>query len=204
MQVPRPIVLLFVKYPEPGHVKTRLAARVGSVRAAAIYRQLVAAVCAQLPPGTDLAVMFDPMDQREELIEWLEPLCPATRYVPQSLGDLGMRLDAAFAAAFLHGYTKVAAIGSDCIDLAPAIFEEAWRALDTHDCAIGPTEDGGYYLLALSRPCPELFTKIAWSTDTVFEQTLTRAYRRTVHTLPQLHDIDTEADWQRVAARLES
>jgi len=115
-----------------------------------------------------------------------------------------VRLEIAFASAFSRGFQKVAAIGSDCVELDASTFAETWQALDANDCVIGPTVDGGYYLLALRAPTPLLFAGVDWSTAAVFAQTLERA-RGTglrVHVLPKLHDVDTEDDWSRAEQRL--
>ena len=196
-------ILLFLKWPEPGRVKTRLAATLGAERAAEIYRALVAEVVRRLPGDAELVVMYDPVEKRAEIEAWLRGLCGerAVRFLAQAQGGLGVRLERAFAAAFALGFGKVAAIGSDCIGIAPEIFAEAWRALDAGGAAIGPSEDGGYYLLALRGECPRLFDGIAWSSGEVFTQTMERAREEGlgVHVLPTLCDVDTEEDWRRIA-----
>ena len=202
----RRAILLFVKYPEPGKVKTRLAATLGAEMAADIYRRLVAAVVAGLPEGDDLIVVFDPPEKRAQVAEWLHSLLAGRRvdFIPQAAGDLGGRLEQAFAEAFARGFEKVAVIGSDCIELSPETFSETWRALETHDAVLGPSTDGGYYLLALRQSCAALFRGIAWSTDAVRAQTLAQAQAAgmAVHELAALPDIDTEVDWRRAAEKL--
>ncbi len=193
-------ILFFVKFPEPGKVKTRLAASVGAERAAAIYRLMVARVIDTLPRGDELIVCFDPPQKRAEIVDWLAPLLAGRRvtFEPQATGDLGARLDAAFARAFAGGHSRVVAVGSDCVEMTAEIFGEVRAALDTHGCAIGPTHDGGYYLLALKAPCPALFRGIAWGTDAVCAQTLERGDGAglRIHILPTLRDVDREEDWR--------
>ena len=197
-------ILLFVKLPQPGQVKTRLAAKIGRAAAAKIYGQLVATVLQRLPKWARLIIMFDPPDRAEEVRAWITELSPdhALEFVAQIPGDLGARLEQAFASAFTTGAEKVAVVGSDCIEIGPATFTETERALETHECVIGPTFDGGYYLLALKQPRPSLFVNMAWSTETVFEETVTRARAAglTVHELGRRCDIDTIEDWQRAIA----
>jgi rSAM/selenodomain-associated transferase 1 len=205
----KPRILLFVKYPEPGRVKTRLARTLGPERAAEVHRLLVAEVLRRLPPGVELQVWFDPPDQEGDVRAWLDGAVPAgTRYHPQSAGDLGRRLTAAFRFAFEDGAAgPAAAIGGDCPDISAAVFAEAWDAIAAGaDAAVGPSRDGGYYLIALARPCPELFGEIGWGGENVLEQTLARAGKagRKVHVLPLLADVDTGEDWARVRARFES
>lgn len=196
----RRVILLFVKWPEPGRVKTRIAATAGAERAAEIYRELVTTVCASLPQETPVIVHFDPPERRAEIESWLAPkLPPISKFEPQVHGDLGARLRAAFASAFAAGWKHVAVIGSDCVEITPAIFAEAW---DAEDAAIGPTEDGGYYLLALRREQPAIFENIRWSTGDTLADTLARADAAGVKMLrlPVLSDVDTESDWVRVSA----
>ena len=108
------------------------------------------------------------------------------------------------AEVFACGFAKVAVIGSDCIELTPALFSETWAALETHGAVLGPSTDGGYYLLALRQPCAALFHGIAWSTETVRAQTLAQAQAAglRVHELAVLPDIDTEEDWRKAAGKL--
>jgi rSAM/selenodomain-associated transferase 1 len=205
----RRAILLFVKYPDKGKVKTRLAATVGDDRAVEIYRQLVATVCAQLPPsGTTVAAMYDPPGRMRDTEAWLQPLCSGRDLLirPQAFGDLGVRLEEAFRGAFREGFTEAAAIGSDCVDIAPELFDETWTALETHDVVLGPTTDGGYYLIALKGNHPELFRGISWSTETACEETVAAAEAAglRVYRLRELCDVDTEDDWRRVQARLKA
>jgi len=88
-------------------------------------------------------------------------------------------------------------IGSDCVEVNETLFNGAFGNLDTHDCVIGPTFDGGYYLLALKASHPELFENIAWSSDQTLAQTLERAQMANVRValLSRLNDVDTADDW---------
>ena len=198
-------ILLFVKYPQPGRVKTRLAAEVGDEQAAAICRRLVETVCRLLPGDCAVIVCFDPADKGAEIGQWLEPLLKKrAQFLPQCAGDLGDRLARAFEQAVALGHGKIAVIGGDCVEISAATFEETWRALEAGDCVIGPSHDGGYYLLALKTAQPRLFKDIAWSSDATLRHTIERAREvgLIVHQLPQLHDVDTEMDWLRARERL--
>jgi hypothetical protein len=90
-------------------------------------------------------------------------------------------------------------VGSDCPELLPYHLNEAFRMLDTHDAVLGPSADGGYYLLGLKTPAPELFENMTWSVDTVLQETLLRLKNtgKSVALLPVLNDIDTEEDWRK-------
>src|SRR3972149_1288660 len=96
---------------------------------------------------------------------------PGMRLVPQGAGDLGARMEAAFSRSFRRGARRVALIGTDTPGLTREIVIAALDALDDVDVVLGPAEDGGYYLLALRRPHPELFAGVVWSTATVPEGT---------------------------------
>ncbi len=201
----RRAILLFVKYPEPGRVKTRLAATIGPTPAARAYRRLVAHVCRELPDAAEILVFFDPPAAQQRIEEWLRPLLPRSfSLIPQAAGDLGERLQAAFAITFERGAGRALVIGTDCVEMTPATFSEAFAALDHADCAIGPTMDGGYYLLGLRAPAPILFRDIAWSTGRTFADTLAQASAGglSLKILERLHDVDDEADWHRAAALL--
>jgi rSAM/selenodomain-associated transferase 1 len=117
----------------------------------------------------------------------------------QAGADLGERM----RAAFDHGHSagdRVVLIGSDCPVLEPGDLREAARALDTHDAAIAPAEDGGYVLIALSRPIPELFAGIAWGSAAVMGATRSRlaAARVRWKELPARWDVDRPEDYARL------
>ncbi len=197
----RKAVLVLVKHPEPGRVKTRLAATVGLDAAASIYRRLALAVFGQIRGDAEIVAVFDPPEKRAEIEGWLGNM--ADHFIPQVAGDLGCRIDRAFTEAFSRGYERVAVVGTDCVEIDGRILDETWAALHSHEMVLGPTEDGGYYLLALNGPCPALFKKIPWSTPAVCADTLARAAKAKlrVHLLPKLRDVDTEEDWHRASSR---
>jgi rSAM/selenodomain-associated transferase 1 len=202
--VTRDALIVFVKAPRPGSVKTRLAAHVGAEAAAAVYRAIAQAVARQTAPRTDeyeRLFFHAPADAGRELAEWL----PGETLVPQVEGDLGVRMAAAFADVFARGAPRVAMIGSDVPDLATGRVREALAALQDHDLALGPARDGGYYLLSLSRPVPILFDDIPWSTPGVLQATLMRADSLGLRTrmLKPMRDVDTledlRAEWGSVS-----
>lgn len=201
------IILLFLKYPEPGRVKTRLAATIGAAAAAGAYRRMVAHVCSQLNdlPDAPIAVFYDPPEDRQRIIDWISPLLNRRfRLAPQVAGNLGDRLADAFATVFDQGASRAIVIGTDCVELDTETLGEAMTALDHSRCVIGPTTDGGYYLMGLRRPMSELFANISWSTSETLAQTLdcARSAGIDVTMLPPMHDVDVEADWDRAQRRL--
>ena len=193
-------LIIFVKAPRAGFVKTRLAAALGPHGALAAYRALVERVLGELSPLRDVELRFTPDDAASEISTWLRP---CWRTAPQGEDDLGARMSRAFAEAFASGATRVVLIGSDCPHVTTGDIAAAAAALDDHDAVLGPAEDGGYWLVALRAPAPGLFGQIAWSTEGVLTQTLARAQSLglRVHLLRTLPDVDTVEDWQRYLAQ---
>jgi rSAM/selenodomain-associated transferase 1 len=201
-------LIVFVKQPRPGHVKTRLARALGDEGAAAAYRAMAEAeIRGTAPAATDAGAeyerlfFFTPAEARAALTGWLTPLVAPEPLMchPQDGADLGARMARAFKACFARGARRVAIVGTDVPDCARAHVAAAFAALDAHDVALGPTHDGGYYLLALSQPRPELFEGVAWSTPAVLPATLARASSLglRVALLETLRDVDTLDDWRR-------
>ena len=123
----------------------------------------------------------------------LSPLIKMENHFFQNGSSLGERMNNALERTFNHGYRKVAIIGSDIPGLPPSLVIEAFDKLNSFDCVIGPSADGGYYLIALNQPHHGIFNKIAWSTDRVLPETLERCNQLqiSVYNLKQLYDIDT-------------
>lgn len=192
-------LLIFVRNPELGKVKTRLAATVGDAEALRIYHILLAKTrAAALGVGVKRTVYYS--DAIEEPDIW-NPLYfeKKTQHGP----DLGGRMRHAFEAAFAAGAKKAVIIGSDCPDLSGPLLFDAFKALDRSDFVLGPVDDGGYYLLGMKKLEPSLFEGIPWSTDVVLSRTLERIQQLgNAHTLlPKLSDVDTEVDWRAYLMR---
>lgn len=206
-------LIVFVKEPRPGHVKTRLARALGPEAAAAAYRQLaLAEIGSTRPESGEYERLFfvAPAGAEANVETWLreaqvlEPRVRAEHFLPQQGADLGLRMAQAFAQAFARGAARVAIVGSDVPECTRTHVRAALGALDNADLVLGPTHDGGYYLLALACPRPELFDDVAWSTPAVLPTTLARAETLglTVHLLEELRDVDTLDDWQHWGARM--
>ncbi len=193
-------LLIFLKAPRPGLAKTRLAAALGSAGAAHAHRLLVETLLHRLAEIPSLELRFATDDAADEIKPWLRA---AWTLAPQGSGDLGARLTAAFAAAFASGAERVVIIGSDCPDVSVCDIEFAWSALHTNDVVLGPATDGGYWLIGLRRPAPELFTAMPWSTNQVLAETCARCARLRLRLqfLRELTDIDEPADWHAFLAR---
>ena len=188
------------KYPAPGRVKTRLAATLGAERACALYRAFVLdladrlaalpyAVCwAFWPPEAPFATLL-----------------PGAVCRPQRGSDLGARMADAVAAAFAERPGALVVVGADAPHIPPERLGEAFALLGRGaDVVLGPAEDGGYYLLGLAAPAPELFADIAWSTPDVLRATVDRARRLglTTRLLATSFDVDQPADLARLRALL--
>ncbi|MDE3084073.1 MAG: TIGR04282 family arsenosugar biosynthesis glycosyltransferase [Verrucomicrobiota bacterium] len=188
----RPVVMAFLKAPRPGIVKTRLGRQIGHEQATKIYRAMAERQIKSVPSAFRVEVHYAPRGAAAEMREWLGP---SYHYRVQSGGDLGQRLASAFAHGFKFGATAIIAIGADCPALDGACLAEAAHHLGRTDVVLGPATDGGYYLIGLRRPSPQIFSGIAWSSEKVLPQTLARieASGLSVHLLPVREDID---DWE--------
>jgi rSAM/selenodomain-associated transferase 1 len=195
-------LLVFVKHPEPGSVKTRLAADIGDDKATRIYQKLLSyteSIVAQLPVETHIYYA----NEMPEDDLWTRSETGYKR-VQQVGPDLGARMESAFADMFRAGKRRVVIVGSDCAELRSIHLLEAFRALNDNDAVIGPANDGGYYLLGLNRMIPSLFRKVEWSTQNVYKITLDRFREAKLrwYTLQVLTDIDNYEDWKKTGHRL--
>ncbi len=186
------LLLVFVKNPVLGRVKTRLAATVGDELALEIYLKLLhhtREITKKLP--VDKAVFYS--DFVDENDSW-----DNSTYLKkvQSGGDLGLRMKEAFQWGFRRGYKEICIIGSDCYELTPEIIMTAFRLFKIKDVVFGPSNDGGYYLLGLKELRDELFQNKKWSTDSVAADTLNdlKKIGLNYQTLEPLNDVDTEED----------
>jgi uncharacterized protein len=196
-------VLIFMKCPEPGRVKTRLASTLGPERAAALYRQWIGLVLDQLQPlrSTTRLIGYFAGGPCEDFHDWH---ALADEWWPQPTGDLGERLVAGFESGFELG-RPVLAVGTDCVEMEAHLLLQAFEELSHQDVVFGPTPDGGYYLIGLSMARPALFRSIRWSSPFTLSdhQRCCREHGWSVSLLPMRHDIDTENDWRGYLFRTE-
>ncbi|PSB17769.1 glycosyltransferase [Phormidesmis priestleyi ULC007] len=191
-------LIIFTRYPKPGKAKTRLIPALGAAGAAALHRQMAEHTVSQarlLQGDVDIDVLFVGGD-RAQMQDWLGH---DLHYHPQSVGDLGDRITHAFQSAFDRGAKFVVAIGTDCPDLDASLLTLAFQKLVTHDLVIGSATDGGYYLIGLHYPIPDLFQNITWSTSIVYQQTIAIAEKLqlSIANLPMLSDIDRPEDLEK-------
>lgn len=188
----RQALILFVRNPEPGKVKTRIARVAGDAEALRIYTALLRHTHRVAGPLlADKFVFYSNFLQQKDL--WEEPVF---KKCLQSGNTLGERMYAAFRQLFGTGYEKIVIIGSDCYELTTYLLEAAFAALDEKEVVIGPARDGGYYLLGMKNWVPGIFENKEWSTDTVFRQTADELEKAGVSfaLLPVLADVDTLED----------
>lgn len=194
-------LVVFVKAPVPGAVKTRLCPPVAPARAAALYRAFTKDTLdhARRVAGARLYVAYEG-DARFPNLSWL---ASAPSSFPQDGATLGERLERAFNSC-LRQHDKVVIIGSDAPHIPFSVYDQAFESLDHADLALGPSRDGGYYLIGLKRPEPRLFRDIAWSTGAVLRATTQGAHELglTTRLLPEEFDVDSFADLEQLARLL--
>ncbi len=195
------VVVVMAKAPIPGTVKTRLIPALTEVEAAALASRLLQETVGlvQHLKGIDAVVAVAPPEGMEKVREILGD---SISLVPQSGGDLGVRLSHVFEEAFTDGAGGVIALGADHPGLPLDYLNQAVHLLREggDQVVLGPTEDGGYYLIGLTRPHPELFIQMPWSTPDVFRVTQMRAEKAglPVRTLPEWFDIDRPEDLKKM------
>jgi rSAM/selenodomain-associated transferase 2/rSAM/selenodomain-associated transferase 1 len=193
-------LIVFGRYPRVGKTKTRLIPALGPVGAAALQKRLAEKMVATarqtaIRIGARLVFCHDG-GREQQLRQWLggRPI----HFRPQATGDLGRRMHLAMQCAFDGGARRVVLVGTDIPGLTAAILEQAFSALDEKDLVIGPSIDGGYWLVGMTRP-ENIFDGITWSRPDVLENTLTLARRKgmTPGLLDPLNDLDTPGDLAR-------
>jgi len=188
-------LIIFLRFPERGKVKTRIAETAGDDTALKVYQEL-SDITLHLAASLFIPTyLFYENKLPDEMI-------PSFHYLQQIEGDLGEKIVAAFNYV-LQRHQKAVIIGSDCPEISPTDIMHALYLLDQNDIVIGPTEDGGYYLMGCKENVPSLFDSIKWSTSVVFQQTIQRIEEQgfTYSQMKTLSDIDTEEDWRRYKSR---
>jgi uncharacterized protein len=191
----RDLLLVFLKWPEPGLAKTRLIPALGPEVAAGVYRLLAeAGIDATRPEAGEYErlLCFSPADAEGKIRGWL----PGEATWPQPEGDLGHRMTEAMVEGFRRGAERVAILGTDVPSVSHHTVRAAFRGLDSADLVLGPAQDGGYYLLAVKQSRPQLFSGMAWSTPEVLTATRARAEALGLctHLLEAINDVDVMDD----------
>ena len=197
-------VILFVRLPEKGRVKSRLAQRMDEDLVLRLYENMVLDTIDLLTKGRfPFRICFTPPDAHDRIREWLGE---GDRAFPQAGDDLGDRMENAFEHVFSEGVETALLIGSDIPGLTAEVMEEAFTALLKDEAVIGPASDGGYYLIGFKKGSfePVIFHDMVWSTRTVFRETMDKLHNESlkVHVLPQLTDVDTVEDLKTLMSQV--
>ncbi|WP_224485207.1 TIGR04282 family arsenosugar biosynthesis glycosyltransferase [Robertkochia aurantiaca] len=190
------LLLIFIRNPEMGKVKTRLARSIGKERALEVYLELL-----RHTREVSLKINCDRQLYYSEYIDHHDQW-PEEQFKKklQKGEDLGERMKRAFEEAFSEGYKQIIIIGSDLIDLCVKDLESAFSKLDRHELVIGPAADGGYYLIGMKKNHDELFEDKPWGTSEVLKKTLESLAKEDVALLRELNDIDTLDDLENSPA----
>lgn len=190
-------LVIFFKYPEPGKVKTRLAEAIGKEKATFLYRELTEATVESLTPlaaeGITITLAFEPPEKAEEIKTWLRG---PFQYEAQEGSGLGERLTQAIQSVFSREAAPLIVVGTDTPHLTSRDILEAFATLNAHDAVLGPSWDGGYYLIGMNSPEGRLFQDISWSSPFVLQQTLAKLKQLewSYSLLPLKRDIDLLED----------
>ncbi len=187
-------IIIFIKNPIKGKVKTRLAASVGDDKALAIYQALLTHT-RMLTSKTNAQKHLFYSNYLDQHDDWSENIFHKN---VQQGDDLGDRMFNAFNKV-LTNHESAVIIGSDCASLTLDILNNAFQQLESKDFVIGPAQDGGYYLLGMKQAEKSVFENIEWSTEEVLPKTLSRikTLGKSVAMLPTLSDIDYVEDWEK-------
>lgn len=195
-EVKKKAVILFIKYPEKGKVKTRLASTTNNKFAVNIYRSIAENIFCELDnldEDIDVFVFYSAIENFEKITSWVgKPF----NYKVQAGSDLGEKMSNAFEDVFSLNYSSSVIIGSDVPDITSDVIMDAFNNLENHDVVISPSDDGGYSLLGINNIHKELFRNISWSSKHVLVETLEiiKNGKLKFSLLESLNDIDTEEE----------
>lgn len=194
------LLIIMARRPEPGRAKTRLCPPLTLEEAALLYEGMLRDTLELVGSlvGVSPAIAVSPVGSED----YFRTLAPNALLIDQGEGELGVRLAHTTATAFAYGARAVAVMSSDSPAVTLDALAQAFHLLADHDLVLGPSEDGGYYLAALCRPIPALFTEVTMSTPRVLHDTLAVATRLglRVALLPLSYDVDSAADLVRLQA----
>ena len=200
-----PVVIIMAKKPQPGRSKTRLCPPFTHKQAASIAEALLKDTIDLVNgiPGIQPAVAITPPEE----MGYFQNLCPDHFWLlPVKGANIGECLYSTIDSILDKGHPKAIAINADGPDLPVSYLVKSLSDLDSHDMVIGPTNDGGYYLIGLKHTAPQIFEGITWSTNLVLNQTLERAKDSgLIYTiLPPWHDVDTGQDLEHLELHLKN
>lgn len=198
-------VLVFLKAPEKGRVKTRLSLILDESFVLELYKGFVHDTLAILESFQDIFIYFLPAEKEDDLRSWLGS---GYQYVCQTGRDLGEKMSNAFRDGFEKGYDRLLLIGTDIPEISESVLHRAFTLLETKDAVIGPASDGGYYLIGFRKESfsEKIFHDMNWSKGDVFQETLRvmgemhLQYER----VAELNDVDTPEDLEALSSRMKS
>ena len=200
-------LIVFVKNPIPGAVKTRLQTRFAPDQVVALYTAFVRDVLAKAEriDVNRRVIAFDPPDAESEVSALFGGGKAQWQFVPQVQDDLGTRMREALVQQLDAGASAAVLIGTDIPSLPAQHITQAFDLLRAKDVVLGPSVDGGYYLVGVSKSTPEIFEDVEWSTPGVLAQTIDRVQHagHTLGLVPPWFDVDTpdELDFLLAHAR---
>ena len=193
--------VLFAKNPEPGKVKTRLQSDLGPEAAARLYRAFLLDCATELAvsQATAKVIAYAPADAAGPMRDLLADVGEFA-YAAQPETELGGRMEALVQRSFAAGNDRVVLLGSDSPTLPAEYIDRALDLLREREVVLGPSTDGGYYLVGLRAGVSRIFSEVAWSTGAVLAQTLERLDGQSLGLLPPWYDVDTpaEAGWLKI------
>ena len=195
---------IFAKYWQPGQVKTRLAVGIGADAAALLQRLFLQVLLGRLEHiGQSRVLAYSPAERKAEF----EQIAGRNWSVQsQHAGGLGERIRSYFEAALVNGSQRVVLLGSDSPTVPTEYVDRAFEMLEEHSLVLGPSADGGYYLVGVRDTVPPIFGKIDWGTDQVWPQTmaLVEVLSYSFGELPAWYDVDTLTDLRRLQSDLQN
>lgn len=186
------LLIVFLKNPQYGKVKTRLAKTIGHEKALAIYYKLISDTCETVSKvDADKAIFYSDFLDTEDI--WQST---GYRKAVQQGHNIGERMFNSLKMGKEWGYDKVGLIGADIYDLSAEILNEAFHLMDLNDYIFGPARDGGYYFVGCKNPIPGVFQLKKWSHENVLGQSLAKVRKLnfTCHLINELNDVDTIED----------
>ena len=194
--------IIFLRAPEKGKVKTRLAISMDTEQVLNLYKGFIHDTISASDPVSRIILYCWPPEKAQSIADWLKNKF----YVfPQSGDNIGSKMANAFQELFDSGVKKAILIGTDIPDISQTIITQAFNELNRNDIVLAPAQDGGYYLIGFNNNTyyPAVFEGINWSTPIVLQETISIMKKNNYryYLLPELNDIDTLEDLNNLVKR---
>ncbi len=198
-------LIIFTRYPSPGKVKTRLSGTLGRIGAASLHQEMTQHILETARDVAGLRITVEVHFQGGRKTLMARMFGNNLVFLRQKGTDLGERMLHSFSRSFDRGATRVVLIGTDCPGITRGTVMTAFDLLGENDCVFGPADDGGYYLIGLKKPVPQLFENIPWGKGSTLHKTLeaARMHGLSYALLERLRDVDRPEDlavWEEVRA----